>query len=87
MVKSFYEVPVEVMFWDCDRQRYSYGIAYRAEVISAECGGIFEINEVVINTPKGKWPIVAATYWQPFDEEISHCVEFSADGIDKSIIS
>lgn len=87
MVKNFYEVPAEVMFWDCDRQRYSYGIAYRAEVISAECGGIFEINEVVINAPKGKWPIVAATYWQLFDEEISHCAEFSADEIDKSIVS
>ena len=46
-MKNFYERPTQVKFWDYDNHEWCYGIAYGEEIICAECGGIFEIDEVI----------------------------------------
>lgn len=45
-MKTFYDTPTQVNFWDLNGDRYVGGIAYRDEIICGCCGAIFEIAEI-----------------------------------------
>ena len=47
MNKPYFETPKQVMFHDIDNPHsWLVGIAYKDEIICADCGGIYEITEV-----------------------------------------
>ena len=47
MNKPYFETPKQVMFHDIDNPHsWLVGIAYKDEIICADCGGIYEIAEV-----------------------------------------
>lgn len=41
----YFEIPTQVMFYN--EEAWSFGIAYRDEIICGDCGGIHEIAEVI----------------------------------------
>ena len=42
-----FNAPTQVMFWDIYGDHYTYGIAYKDEIICACCGGVMKISEVI----------------------------------------
>ena len=69
MMKLFYNIPTQVMFWDSDE--YVAGIAYRDEIICGCCGGIFEIETVVeIAQEEDKVPMYEFDSWVSLHDEI-----------------
>lgn len=61
-MKNYYEQPKQVIFYDPDTDSKAFaGIAYGEEIICGECGGTFELNEVVV---------LKELSWVPIDEEI-----------------
>lgn len=56
-MKYFYDEPKQVRFYVDAEEGYCGGIAYHDEIICGCCGGIFEIADVVDNTPRGLIPI------------------------------
>ena len=48
-MKTYYEQPTQVMFYDIDNPgEWLVGIAHRDEIICACCGGVYEVNEVIL---------------------------------------
>ena len=47
--KIYFEVPKQVIFADPDAENITWlvGIAYKDEVICADCGSVFEIEDIV----------------------------------------
>ena len=49
---------------------YTYGIAYKNEIICGCCGGVFEISEIVEHTPIELQSIYPYENWADLTEEI-----------------
>lgn len=62
-MKYFYDEPTQVRFYVDAEEGYCGGIAYHDEIICGCCGGIFEIGDVVDNTPRGLLPIREYKDW------------------------
>ena len=70
MKKSF-ERPTQVKFYDYEENTWQYGIAYHDEIICGECGGVFEIAEVIEFAPRFvQNPIHVYESWINITEEI-----------------
>lgn len=69
-MKKYYDTPIQVRFYDEGDECYIGGIAYRSEIICGCCGGIFEIEDVINNTPNGLVPIREYKYWVDCSESI-----------------
>ena len=65
-----FDVPTQVMFWDITMDHYTYGIAYKNEIICGCCGGVFEIAEIVEHTPIELQSIYPYENWADLTEEI-----------------
>ena len=65
-----FDVPTQVMFWDITMDHYTYGIAYKNEIICGCCGGVFEIAEIVDYTPSELQPIYPYENWVNLTDEI-----------------
>ena len=65
-----FDIPTQVMFWDFTENCYTYGIAYKDEVICGCCGGVFEIAEIVEHTPIELQSIYPYENWADLTEEI-----------------
>lgn len=57
-----FDKPTQVLFIDGDDETIYCGIAYKDEIICADCGGIYEMNEVII--------IRKYDYWMDLSNEI-----------------
>lgn len=70
-MNDYFEIPTQVMFWDEGEGKYAFGIGYRDEIICGCCGGIFEIEDIVAETPSGQQPIYSyGDDWTDLSEEI-----------------
>lgn len=56
-MNDYFDIPTQVMFWDEGDKQYTFGIAYKDEIICGCCGGIFEIEDIIELTPEDKHPI------------------------------
>ena len=65
-----FNTPTQVMFWDIYGDHYTYGIAYKDEIICGCCGGVFKISGIVEHTPIELQPIYPYENWADFTEEI-----------------
>lgn len=45
--KTYYERPTQVMFYEADPNTWSWGIAYRDDIICACCGAVLHITEII----------------------------------------
>lgn len=45
--KTYYEIPTQVMFYEADPNVWSWGIAYRDDIICACCGAVLHITEII----------------------------------------
>ena len=51
-----YTLPTQVLFWnETDRKTVLAGIAYKDEIICADCGGIFRLSECKILQELLEW--------------------------------
>ena len=69
-VKSYYDYPTQVRFYDVDGDHYLGGIAYQDFIICGCCGATIEISEIIENTPKQFIPI-RKLYWEDISTVIS----------------
>ena len=65
-----FDIPTQVMFWDFFENCYTYGIAYKDEIICGCCGGVFEISGIVEHTPIELQPIYPYENWVNLTDEI-----------------
>ena len=45
--KTYYNVPTQVMFYEADPDTWSWGIAYKEDIICACCGAVLHITEII----------------------------------------
>lgn len=45
--KTYYNVPTQVMFYEADPDTWSWGIAYKEDIICACCGTVLHITEII----------------------------------------
>lgn len=45
--KTYYERPTQVMFYEADPNTWSWGIAYRDDIICTCCGAVLHITEII----------------------------------------
>lgn len=45
--KTYYETPTQVMFYEADPDTWTWGIAYKDDIICACCGAVLHITEVI----------------------------------------
>ncbi len=69
-MKTYFDVPTQVKFWDVDGDHYVGGIAYHDEVICGCCGGIYEISEIYKFAPDEINPLVIYNNWVDIQAEI-----------------
>lgn len=69
-MKTYFEKPVQVAYWDVAGDHYVGGIAYHDEIICGCCGGVMEVEEVIEFAPEGVAPIVEYAIWVNVSEEI-----------------
>lgn len=62
-MKRYYDVPTQVRFFMNEDEGYCGGIAYHDEIICGCCGGVFEIEEIIDETPRGLIPIHDYNDW------------------------
>lgn len=71
MDREYFDIPTQIMFWDKGEGKYAFGIGYQDEIICACCGGVFEIEDIIENTPSDKQPIYSyGEDWTDLSEEI-----------------
>ena len=46
-IKTHFDCPTQVAFYDLDVNAYVGGIAYGDEIICLECGGVIEIEDLI----------------------------------------
>ena len=66
---DYFKIPVQVKFYDVEKDIWLGGIAYKDEIICAECGGVIKISslyEKEINVE----PIQLLGDWVDFSEFI-----------------
>lgn len=71
-IKTHFDRPTQVMFYDLDAEDYVGGIAYGSEIICGECGGIVCIKELIEDVREqapDKVPIKKLS-WVNISEEI-----------------
>lgn len=69
--KTYYERPTQVMFYEAESNTWSWGIAYRDDIICACCGAVLHITEIIDdfidyaeeNKAKLSKPIYEYNYW------------------------
>ena len=69
-MKTYFDEPTQVKFYDYDNDRYLGGIAYHDEIICGECGGIVEISDLFDDAPDGVEPIHIYDCWVDINEAI-----------------
>lgn len=70
--KRYYNFPVQVMFYDYCENDFTWGIAFREEIISANDGSVFNIDEVLTEAhDRGISNPIQAHKWVDFTEEIA----------------
>ena len=62
-MKRYYDVPTQVRFFMNEDEGYCGGIAYHNEIICGCCGGVFEIDDIIDETPRGLIPIHDYNDW------------------------
>lgn len=70
-MKTFYDIPTQVMFKEKDSNYWEAGIAYRDEFICACCGGITELGELAEAEDVGEIEVVEFPDWVNFTYEIT----------------
>ena len=45
--KTYYDIPTQVMFYEADPNVWSWGIAYKDDIICACCGAVLHITEII----------------------------------------
>lgn len=69
-MKTYFERPTQVMFLD-EEGTHQFGIAYEDYIICGCCGGIFYIDDVIADMPKGyKQVIYEYDTWSNLSDEI-----------------
>ena len=61
-------IPKQVMFWDGEGM--CSGILYKDVVICACCGDIYDVKDILENTPKEQVALCLFRNWVDFSEEI-----------------
>lgn len=77
-MKTFYDTPKQVLFWDMGGDRYVGGIAYRDEIICGCCGAVFEIKEIYEEARadgKKYYEAIIPVEWIDFSERILEVYE------------
>lgn len=69
-MKYNFDIPKQVMFWDYFEEKYCFGIGYKDVIICGCCGSIFEINDVLENTPEDHVAIYPYETWVDLSYEI-----------------
>ena len=77
--QTWFEVPTQVQFWECEIEDYVGGIAYRNEIICGCCGSVIQIEDLYEQVrdaaadgevaPMEDEVIIVMT-WVPINEEI-----------------
>lgn len=67
MIKVYYDKPTQVKFYDYEEEKYHYGIAYHDEITCACCGGMFEIEELLLNSPFSYKETIKDLPWVSFE--------------------
>ena len=65
-MKKYFENPKQVRFMDYDGTTHT-GIAYKNEIICVCCGGVYEIEDLLLRQPQD---ITVWDYWISFAYEI-----------------
>lgn len=60
---DYFKIPVQVKFYDAKRDIWLGGIAYKDEIICAECGGVIKISSLY-------GPVQLLGDWVDFSEYI-----------------
>lgn len=76
--KTYYERPTQVMFYEAESNTWSWGIAYKEDIICACCGAVLHITEIIDdfidyaeeNKAKLSKPIYEYRGWCDFVETI-----------------
>ena len=63
-MKTYYERPTQVRWFEIEEKRWFGGIAYRDEIICGCCGSILELNEFE------EYEVVELGDWVNIEEEI-----------------
>lgn len=74
-MKTYFNIPTQVLFWDYLNDCYSAGIAYKNEIICGCCGSVFEICEIIYFTPDIYPPI-----WEVDWKDLTDCIDETAGG-------
>ena len=69
-MQKYYDAPTQVRFYSKNIGCYIGGIAYKDKIICGCCGYVFEIEDVINNTPNGLIPIRDYKYWESCSELI-----------------
>lgn len=82
IVEFYYAKPTQVLFYDADEGQWLAGIAYMDEIICADCGCIWFLEDIVqLAREDGELnPIRNFTYWVDLTLEIAGC---DADELNK----
>ena len=77
--QTYFEVPTQVQFWECEIEDYVGGIAYRDEIICGCCGAVISLEDLYEQVrdaaadgevaPMEDEVIIVMT-WVPINEEI-----------------
>ena len=71
IMKTYFDQPTQVIFWETAQKDYVGGIAYRDEVICGCCGGVFEIADLLDNAEEdGVQAIYEYKLWVDLSSEI-----------------
>lgn len=76
--KTYYERPTQVMFYEAEPNTWSWGIAYKEDIICACCGCVLHITEIIDdfvdyaeeNGAKLSKPIYEYNGWYDIAEDI-----------------
>ena len=69
-MKTYFDEPTQCLWYD--GEHYCGGIAFRDEVICADCGGVIKIQTIVEDAEgDGKVPVYVAEIWEDFAEAIA----------------
>lgn len=70
-MKTYFDRPTQVKFWDYDNGEYVGGIAYHDIIICGCCGSTFSISEVCAYADEdGKTAIIEYEHWVNLSAEI-----------------
>ena len=77
--QTWFEVPTQVQFWECEIEDYVGGIAYRDEIICGCCGAVIDLEDLYEQVRDAaadgevapiEDEVIIVMTWVPINEEI-----------------